>query len=451
MPSPTTSPARSPHAAAPGTPPRLLTDARARRGRVRSPLPRMGELAIDTADDGRIIDLRRQADAPARLPRGRAGGRYRCCACGEPLIFTGPSTPASGFTPRFRHARHTPGADRCAAPATHQADVQADLTVVLALHDQLVRVLPRASVCLQIDPQLAGQRWEMPPALVVRRDDDIAVIERPRRLLAKPAVTRRLSGVRARYGDAAVHWWFFDRDDTLHFDHAGDVNVQPYSKPVSHTKVRPAPIQRQIAAAGAAVCWISNDTVFIPYGGHPHIHTPEPDEDWSGDIASWARDWRISHPLPGSGATWWGLIPLPLRALGTHRGFRPTSAFQIMNALERAQGGRERHRRRLARENAHQRAAQEHSEPTQLTLTIPAISPAPETNVGICEDTAPVVDDANAAAEPETAAAPQPPDSVVPPHSPYAPGPHEPALSPPVATRERRFTWRGLLPRRWRR
>ena len=76
--------------------------SRPRPGR-RSDLPRMSELAIDTADGGRVINLRRDPQAPARLPRGKAGGRYQCCACGTQLIFTGPATPDSHFTPRFRH------------------------------------------------------------------------------------------------------------------------------------------------------------------------------------------------------------------------------------------------------------------------------------------------------------------------------------------------------------
>ncbi|MER6918713.1 hypothetical protein [Streptomyces spiralis] len=48
----------------------------------------MDQLAVDVADHGRIIDLRRDPDASARLPHGRANGRYRCLACGHrlPLI-----------------------------------------------------------------------------------------------------------------------------------------------------------------------------------------------------------------------------------------------------------------------------------------------------------------------------------------------------------------------------
>ncbi|MFE9539741.1 hypothetical protein [Streptomyces sp. NPDC006691] len=41
---------------------------RSRGGRSRSKLPRMSELAIDTGDNGRLIDLNRELDAATRPP-----------------------------------------------------------------------------------------------------------------------------------------------------------------------------------------------------------------------------------------------------------------------------------------------------------------------------------------------------------------------------------------------
>ncbi|MFI0742411.1 hypothetical protein ACH4PU_30695 [Streptomyces sp. NPDC021100] len=402
----------------------------------------MSELAIDTSDGGRVIDLRREPGAADRLPRGKAGGRYRCCACGGKLIFTGPATPDSGFTPRFRHDGSGPGTDRCGAPAPHQADVQADLTVILDLRDQLVRALPSATVCLQIDPQLAGQHWELPPALIVRSTDDVVIIERPRRPLMRSTVDARLQTVHTRYGESATHWWFFDRDDAVHYLTAGTVKVRPNGKPDTHHKVRPTPVQRQITSAGGAVCWIAKDTVLIPYGGHPGTYPAHEGEDWSGEMASWAKDWKISHPYPADGAAWWGLIPLPLITLGQHAAFRPAPAFRLMTALESAQHGREAHRRRLAREHAQRQKDELRSTPPvplpveAPTDDAPATPPAPPTPPAL-----PPTHTTPAATEHP----PTPPRPALPPTAPpQAPVPRIPAT-------RTRFSWRSLLPRRWRR
>ncbi|WP_328842623.1 hypothetical protein [Streptomyces sp. NBC_00258] len=388
----------------------------------------MSQLAVDTADDGRILDLRREPGACAGLPHGRADGRYRCLACGSHLVLQRPASPASRFTPRFRHDG-APGVDQCPASAQHQADVQADLTTMLALRDQLLHVLPEAGCRLRLDAELAGARWKIPPALVVRHGESgVAVLERPRRLLAPAAVARRLQQVRTQYGDAVVHWWLFDRDDPLHCDVAGTVNVQPHGTTIAHTKVRPTPAQRQIAAAGATVCWLVGDTVLLPYGGHPRSYTPQPGEDWSGDMASWRRDWTISHPHPADRAAWWGLVPQSLPALGRQAGLCPVAALNIMAALERAEHGRERHRRRRAREHAQRRTTQ--TVPVQLTLAAPPLldSEPPD---------APVA--------PKAAASP----AAVAPRSPGSCEPSQPA--PALRGRRRRFTWASLLPRRWRR
>ncbi|WP_338704048.1 hypothetical protein V2W30_39835 (plasmid) [Streptomyces sp. Q6] len=386
----------------------------------------MSELALDTSD-GRIIDLRRAPDAASRLPRGKAGGRYRCCACGKTLIFSGPATLQSGFTPRFRHEGTAASADRCGAVAAHQADIQADLTVIIDLRDRLVHALPGASVDLQTDPRLAGQRWELPPAIVVRRDDQILVVERPRRPLAKATAEARRQHVRTTYGDQTAHWWFFDRDDTQHYVPAGTVKVRPHGKPDTHHKVRPTPVQRHLVRTGGSVCWITADTVLLPYGGHPGTYPALEGEDWSGEMASWAKDWKISHPHPADGAAWWGLIPLPLLALGQQSGLHPAPAFALMTALEKAQHGREAHRRRLARQHAQQPASPEQS---------PApVEPPSE------------ADEAPVAPTPPPAHAPAPPE--------HRPVPPRPSLPPPAPVRRvrpqgRRFTWRRLLPHHWR-
>ncbi|MEU2339509.1 hypothetical protein ABZ608_39160 [Streptomyces sp. NPDC013172] len=387
----------------------------------------MGQFAIDVADHGRIIDLRCDSAASAQLPHGRADGRYRCLACGHRLILQRPSNPNSRFTPRFRHDTVSFGVDHCPAPAQHQADIQADLTTVLALYEQLLHVFPHASLSLRIDAELAGQRWDIPPALIVRRGEHVVVLERPRRLLTPAAVTRRLIQTRTQHPTLTAHWWVFDRDDSLHCDVAGTVNVQPYGKTIAHTKVRPSPAQRQLAAAGATVCWLADDTLLLPYGSHQRTYTPQAGEDWSGDMASWKRDWTISHPQPADGATWWGLVPQPLLALGKRNDFRPANAHATMSALERAEHGRERHRRRRAREHAQQRTK---ATPIQLAL--------PATPTATCEP-------ANA-----TTAPTPPPTAAAESLRQLAPSdPPQQALIPRV--RRRRLTWRSFLSRRWRR
>lgn len=409
---------------------------RSRSPRTPSKLPRMSELAIDTGDHGRIIDLSREPDAANRLPRGRAGGRYRCCACGNALIFTGPATPDSAFTPRFRHPG-SPGTDRCTAPAPHQADIQSDLTTVLDLRERLARALPGTVISLTAQPQLAGQRWTLPPALVIHQGDQAVVVERPRRPLTKTTAETRLQHVRATYGERTAHWWFFDRDDTQQYLSAGTVKVRPHGTPGTHPKVRPTPAQRQLVHNGAAVCWIAKDTVLIPYGGHPGTYPAHDGEDWSGEMASWAKDWKVSHPYPADSAAWWGLVPLPLLTFGAHTGFRPAPAFQVMHALEKAQKGRETHRRRLAREHAQRpkpetTAVATASAPTEASSPHPSSQPAPAP--------APVEASAVHRAPEQASQAVQPPPADGPPlqkRAQVAPI-QEPGSHP-------RFTWRALL------
>lgn len=299
---------------------------------------------------------------------------------------------------------------------------------MLALRDQLLRVLPQASLNLRIDTELAGQRWEIPPALIVNHGEHVTVLERPRRLLTPAAVTRRLAAARTQHGPKAAHWWVFDRDDPLHYDAARTVNVQPYGKTITHTKVRPTPAQRQLAAAGATVCWLADDTVLLPYGGHQRTYTPQPGEDWSGDMASWQRDWTISHPRPADGATWWGLTPQPLLALGKQPRFRPAAALATMSALERAEQGRERHRRRRAREHA-----QQHTQTPPAQLPLPTAATAASEATSSPKEAAP--------------ASPSPAAALVPPIPPTVPG--LPQQAPPPRDRRHRFNWLSLLLHRW--
>ncbi|MFE9482856.1 hypothetical protein ACFYNM_30120 [Streptomyces spororaveus] len=387
----------------------------------------LSAFAIDTADHGRIIDLRREADAPTRLPRGKRDGRYRCCACGNSLIFAAPSTPDSRFTARFRHDAGGADPDRCKAPAAHAAVIQADLALAFDLHDRLAQaLLPATTVRVEIDPALGGSSWDLPPAVVLRRGRHTAVLERPRRLLNQQAILARLQAVRAAHGEHTAHWWFYDRDDQHAFDYAGTHTVRVSGEPTIHDKARPTPDQRLINAAGGQVCWLTASELLIPYGGSPVTHPARSGEDWSGDTARWAYDWAISHPHPAPDATWWGLIPAPLTALA-QPAFRPVPAHRIMAALAASQRRREEHRRALAR------TAYSRNSPTPLQLTLDTALP-----------TTPAHDDTTPART--TAPTSVPPPAPEPDHSAEP----LPSISSGRGPTKARWSWRRLLPRRWR-
>ncbi|XES01598.1 hypothetical protein HEP87_64665 [Streptomyces sp. S1D4-11] len=131
--------------------------------------------------------------------------------------------------------------------------------------------------------------------------------------------------------------------------------------------MQPTLAQRQINALRGAVCWLAEDTLLIPYGGHNHQHAAREGEDWSGDMASWRHDWRISRPRPAGEADWWGLVPYrsPLSAAPLTK--RLAAALQVMADLAHAEQGRERHRRRLAR-NHTQHSTVRSRPPQQLQL-----------------------------------------------------------------------------------
>ncbi|MGW7461158.1 hypothetical protein [Streptomyces sp. NPDC054797] len=396
--------------------------------RSRPRLPRLSEYAIDTTDHGRIIDLRREPDAPTRLPRGKNNGRYRCCACGKALIFAAAATTESGFTPRFRHDAGGADPDRCKAPAAHATAIQADLARAFTLHDRLSLALPAITIHVEIDPALAESAWALPPALVLRRGRHLAVIDHPHRLLDQPTAQSRLQAVRAHYGDHTAHWWIYDRDDPNAFDYAGTHTVRISGEPTVHDKIRPTREQRVVNAAGSQVCWLAGERLLFPYGGRPVTHLARAGEDWSGPTARWAHDWTISHPHPEPGAAWWGLIPLPLTTLA-QPAFRPLPAHRVMAALAASQRRREEHRRALAR-TAHDRNHPTPSSPVQLTLDT-ALAAAPAR-----EKTTPVR---------PAAPAPVPTQASEPTRSTAEPPPRVPARQTKA-----RWSWRWFLPRRWR-
>ncbi|MGV9350207.1 hypothetical protein ACWDSD_36660 [Streptomyces spiralis] len=126
-----------------------------------------------------------------------------------------------------------------------------------------------------------------------------------------------------------------------------------------------------MAQAQIAVAWRDDGTLLVPFGGHPITYPPRAGEDWSGSAASWQRDWKISQPRPADGAAWWGLRPLPLRALAAPALLG--AAVTAMADLEAAQSGREAYRRGKARERyAQQQTQLAPALPRQLALPLPA-------------------------------------------------------------------------------
>ncbi|MFI8461987.1 hypothetical protein [Kitasatospora sp. NPDC085464] len=96
---------------------------------------RHGDIALD-ASTGQFIDLARFPEGALVLPRGLAGGRYRCLACGHPVQLCGPRSTHTEFTARFRHTRQE--TDRCPAATDHQARVRAAVAALRMLNDFLL-------------------------------------------------------------------------------------------------------------------------------------------------------------------------------------------------------------------------------------------------------------------------------------------------------------------------
>lgn len=280
---------------------------------------------------------------------------------------------------------------------------------------------------METDPALAGSTWQLPPAITLRRGRHFAVIERPGRLLSGDTAQTRLQAVRARYGEHTAHWWFFDRGDHHAFDYAGNLKVRVSGEPTVHDKIRPTSVQRLINSTGAQVCWLSGEKILIPYGGRPITHPVHEGEDWTGDTARWARDWTVSHPHPAPDSAWWGLIPLPVTVLA-QPAFRPVPALRIMAALAASQRRREEHRRNLAR-TAHNHRNSTLAAATGVQLTLDTgLAPTPT------EEATSLV----------TAASPPP----LPTNEPDCPA--EPLTRVPSLRTRPRWSWRRLLPRRWR-
>ncbi|MGP3691089.1 hypothetical protein ACTVZO_41560 [Streptomyces sp. IBSNAI002] len=369
-----------------------------------------GQLVTLTADPG---------SADLFAPGPVSSGRYRCMSCGESVGLSRRSGPHSSYAPRFSHGHSSEAQpDGCPARAGVQREVEADLQVVIDLRDHLAKAWPGAHTLIECpEPQLPGE--PSPPAVIVATEGgQTIVIECPRGPLDEHGVQRRVNAVRARYGSGAAHVWFFTEDEH-HFRQGGlrDKTVWPAGAPASvrHMRVRPTQQHLQIVALGGSVYWINGATVYIPYGGHEHVHAIKAGEDWGGDVAWRRRDWKISHPRPLPGAQWWGLVPIGLSSLRANRvGFHPAEAHEIMERLERSQGARWATARRLARER------DEVLRQPPPAEAVPVLTPAPRPVVPPPAPAEPAVTTGALPERPEPVR--QPP--VIPPvpvHAPYVP------------------------------
>jgi hypothetical protein len=377
------------------TPPRAarIRPASARR---RS---RTGDLATDTAQH-LLIDLLHAPDDAAGLPRGKADGRYTCPLCGHPVEFCGPRSSASVFTARFRHTPDHP--DHCPAGAQRQAQLRTAVADAWQTADHLA-VRPGLRVRLTITAP-ACEADPIPLLAIVLDDGTQATTVH----LANGAMTTDQADLITRNrGNRDRDWVLFDRHDPDQHQEAGTVHVRHLRHRLTHSKITPTPVQRRLAAADLAVAWHDHGVLHLPYGGHPFTYEPQPGEDWSGNVASWRHDWKISQPRPADGATWWGLLPVPLRALAVPE--QLAAAMQMMTGLQTTQSGRESYRRGLARDQYNRRR------PVQLTRTTAA-------------ETHPI----------EQAKAPIPPE-------PPSPTRATDAALPRVGTRGRGWRWRSLL------
>ncbi|KUL27337.1 hypothetical protein [Streptomyces regalis] len=317
---------------------------------------------MDTAT-ALLVDLRQAPDSVRGLPRGRASGRYSCLACGQALELCGPRDHAD-FTARFRHTRNE--IDRCPAGPEHLARVRAAVADAQSLAEHLVAAAP--GVRIQAAVTATGAP-EVIPVLALRLEapSGVGVIHLPHGDLSDDQADRILAG-----GDTVTRQWvLFDRHDGAHYRAAGQVQVRTRRQDQRIDKISPTSGQRRLAQAQLAVAWRDNGTLLLPFGGHPITYPPRAGEDWSGSAASWQRDWKISQPRPADGAAWWGLLPLPLRALAAPALLG--AAVTAMADLEAAQSGREAYRRGKARERyAQQQTRLVPARPQQLALPLPA-------------------------------------------------------------------------------
>ncbi|WP_411153066.1 hypothetical protein [Streptomyces sp. A30] len=336
--------------------------ARAVPTALRRPRPRHGDIAVDTAT-GLLVDLRQAPDSVRDLPRGRASGRYSCLACGRALELCGPRDHID-FTARFRHTRHE--IDRCPASPGQLARVRGAVADARALAERLIAAAP--GVRTQVAVTATAEPEVMPVlALQLETPSGAGVIHLPHGELSDEQADRILTG----RDTARRQWVLFDRHDGAHYRAAGQVQVRTRRQDQRINKITPTSGQRRLAQAQVAVAWRDDGTLLLPFGGHPITYPPRAGEDWSGSAASWQRDWKISQPRPADGAAWWGLLPLPLRALAAPALLG--AAVTAMADLEAAQSGREAYRRGKARERyAQQQTRRAPARPQQLALPLPA-------------------------------------------------------------------------------
>jgi hypothetical protein len=354
--------------------------------------PRSGNIALDTKT-GLLLDLTTSTSPTPQLPRGRAQGRYRCLACGLPLEHCGPRTRPD-FTARFRHTRHDP--DRCNASPARQASIPAAIRNARALAEQLHTTQPSTRIDLAVTAVADG---ECPPVLALRLRSHQGSIT-IHLAYASDLSSRQADQLAYTARDTTTrHWLLYDRLTPTHTPDLGHITVRPHRQNQRLERLTPTTTQRRLATTPVAVAWRAQGLLLIPFGGHSIRHEPRSGEDWTGPAASFQRDWKISHPRPAPDATWWGLIPLPLRALTAPTLL--TAAPQTMADLERAQHGRESYRRAQAR-----------AQFVRKDKLAPAKTPAP-----------------SQPALPTAVAAPQPPTESEPAPAPPAPETAQPRLA----------------------
>ncbi|MFJ7280270.1 hypothetical protein [Kitasatospora sp. NPDC098663] len=286
----------------------------------------------------------------AGLEPGEAGGRYRCRACRERLVLRS-AKPGAVNSPHFSHKA---GADCSASPAVRE-QLAIDDRVVIEFRQRITRAWPGMTCVLEYPAGLYDDGEQpavvLPPAVVVPGGLDgqgALVVERPRRPVDVEEVQERIRTVRARYGVGARHVWFWTHD-VLHAARLADLPVAPRGQPkTKHATIAPTAQQLAVIASGGRVYFLDGQQVLVPYGVHDITHEHRAGEDW--DFRDWRRDWRhdwrISHPVPTSDASRWGLAPVAFQELTRTRGvFTLSAANDLMLALERSQAGRWNHRR----------------------------------------------------------------------------------------------------------
>ncbi|MFJ6438774.1 competence protein CoiA family protein [Streptomyces sp. NPDC091416] len=410
----------------------------------------MGRSAWNTASRTTVwVD-----DGVEGLPPGMAGGRYRCRACGEPLILKGARQNAK-VQPHFAHR----GNDSCSRPE-QEASLDAADEVVIRLREQ-IRALPGITHCATASP---GEDPEnpsgLPPAILAQCGTTTVVIEAPSGLPGQEAIRRRIRAVRDEHAGAA-HVWFLKRD-LGQFQQLPPHSVRLRGQKVLHEQVAPNERQQAINEAGGHVYWLDGKAVLVPYGIRLFQHPVRRGQDWANwDWRSDPReDWLISKPRPASDAHTWGLVPVAFVSLTRTQGaFRPADAHQVMDDLYAAQERRFTWRNEHAREVYAAARATPHAEPEgdvaapapQAPASAPAPTPAPDAGAEGAElrpDAAPA---------PETRRPPQQqagtappaqagkPTGAVLPERPTAPPPPPPVAPPRVTAPPAPRLWQRLV------